>query len=148
MVYCVMSGREKRMKQLWVLISLLILLMGTACESGSKLFSQEEIEGKFPDTRPGYVQLAGKKIGFQKAVFDYDDKAIMYVKEYVDPQFVEYKPAKELEIYVVEFEDFTTKYKKVDEASFRKHIADYASKPFRVKTDGSECLAIVEIYVP
>ncbi|MNC77650.1 hypothetical protein D3C75_1296560 [compost metagenome] len=70
------------------------------------------------------------------------------MKEYVDPQFVEYEPSKGLEIYVVEFEDFTTKYKKVDEAFFRKHIADYASRPFRVKTDGSECLAIVEIYVP
>jgi hypothetical protein len=136
------------MKQLGVLISLFILLLGSACESGGQLFSQEEIEGKFPDTRTGYVQLAGKKIGFQEAVFNYDDKAILYVKKYVDPQFVEYAPSKELEIYVIEFEEFTTKYKKVDESFFREHFADYASKPFRVKTDGTECLAIVEIYVP
>ncbi len=100
------------MKQLGVLISLFILLLGTACESGGQLFSQEEIEGKFPDTRTGYVQLAGKKIGFQEAVFDYDDKAILYVKKYVDPQFVEYAPSKELEIYVIEFRNLQPSIKK------------------------------------
>jgi hypothetical protein len=94
------------------------------------------------------VQLTGKKIGFKEAVFDYDDKAILYVKEYVDQQFVEYEPSESLDIYVIEFEEFTTKYKKVDDAFFRKHFADYASKPFRVETAGTECLAIIDIYVP
>ncbi|MNI41632.1 hypothetical protein D3C73_958900 [compost metagenome] len=85
---------------------------------------------------------------FQETVFEYDDKAIMYVKEYIDKDFIEYDISNELEIFLIEFEDYTTKYKKVDYAFFSENFNHFSSKPFYVEIIDNKLSAIIEIYVP
>lgn len=112
------------------------------------LFPMEEIEGKFSDLRPGYLYMNQGEVSFQEAVFDYDDKAILYVKEYVDPDFVKYELGDDLEIYVIEFEDNITKYKKVDFDSFSQQFDPASTMPFYVKITDHQIQAIIEKYVP
>lgn len=113
-----------------------------------RLFSMDEVEGKFTDLRPGYLLMDQGKVSFQEVVFDYDDKAILYVKEYIDPDFVEYELADDVEVYVIEFENNITKYKKVDYDSFSRQFDSSSLKPFYVKTTDHTIQAVIEKYVP
>lgn len=141
------------MRNVYVLIgSLLIAIsMISGCNKNddiSTLYDQKYIENKYQDLKSGYLQITEDKVSFQEAIFDYDDKAIMYVKEYIDEDFNEYDLSDNPEIYIIEFEDFETKYKKVGYEFFTSHFKDYSSRPFYVEITDNKITAIIEIYVP
>ncbi|WP_410769447.1 hypothetical protein [Fontibacillus sp. BL9] len=108
----------------------------------------EDIENKFENLKSGYLQIDHDKVFFQEVVFEYDDKAIMRVKEHIDKEFIEYNLSNELEIYVIEFDEFTTKYKKVDYEFFSNNFTSFSSKPFYVEIIDYKISAIIEKYVP
>lgn len=140
------------MKKIYWLVGSLFLaisiISGCNQKDSSILYDQEYIESQYQNIKSGYIQVAGDKVSFQEAIFDSDDKAIMYVKEYKDKDFIEYDVSSPLDILLIEFEDFETKYKKVDYKYFADHFKDYSSRPFYVEIDDNKVAAIIEIYVP
>lgn len=140
------------MKKIYWLVGSLFLVIsiisGCNQKDSSILYNQEYIESQYDDLKSGYLQINEGKVSFQEAVFDSDDKAIMYVKEYKDKDFIEYNVSSPLDILLIEFEDFETKYKKVDYKYFADHFKDYSTRPFYVEIDDNEVAAIIEIYVP
>lgn len=140
------------MKKIYWLVGSLFLaisiISGCNQKDSSILYDQEYIESQYQNIKSGYIQVAGDKVSFQEAVFDSDDKAIMYVKEYKDKDFIEYDVSSPLDILLIEFEDFETKYKKVDYKYFVDHFKDYSTRHFYVEIDDNKVAAIIEIYVP
>lgn len=114
----------------------------------SMLYDAEFIMNKYQDGKSGYIQITGDKVAFKEAIFDYDDKAIMFVKEYMDEDFIEYDLSNAPEIFMIEFEDFTTKYKKVDYEFLSDNFKNYSSRPFYVEIIDNKISSIIEIYVP
>ncbi|RCX21489.1 hypothetical protein DFP94_102242 [Fontibacillus phaseoli] len=147
------------MRKMLVLICSIALVLSTVSGCGRSeetradnnedtLIPFEDIETKFENLKSGYLQIDQDKVSFQEVVFEYDDKAIIQVKEYIDQDFVEYDLSNELEIYLIEFDEFTTKYKNVDYEFFSTNFTEFSSKPFYVEIINSKLSAIVERYVP
>lgn len=140
------------MKKIYWLVGSLFLVIsiisGCNHKDRSILYDQEYIESQYQNIKSGYIQVEEDKVSFQEAIFDSDDKAIMYVKEYKDKDFIKYDLSSPLDILLIEFEDFETKYKKVDYKYFTDHFKDYSSRPFYVEIADNKISAIIEIYVP
>lgn len=67
----------------------------------SMLYDVEVIMNKYQDGKSGYIQITGDKVAFKEAIFDYDDKAIMFVKEYMDEDFIEYELSNSPEVFMM-----------------------------------------------
>lgn len=112
------------------------------------LYDAETIESKYQNSKTGYLQITDAGISFREAEFDYDDKAILYVKKYIDADFIKYDTSENIEIYLIDFDDYITKFKKVDFEFFRNNFNNYCSRPYHVEINNGKILAVIEMYIP
>ena len=112
-----------------------------------KLYDYESIANLHDDYKYGYIKISNNSISFQEVKFDYDEKAILYVKENIDKDFVPYTISDDAQIYLIEFDDFTTKYKKVDFTYLKGYVDKYESIPYYVKINNGILEVICEMYL-
>lgn len=119
-------------------------------KSATDLYDGEFIENKFKelDLKGGYLKVTDDQTSFQEVIFDYDDRPALFVKEYIDDDFVEYDISDGVEIFLIEFEDYTTKYKRVDFEYLFNNFIRYSSRPFYVEITNHKISLIIEKYVP